>query len=407
MIKNQIEDFTPRQERLNGIYRGVVEDNEDPLKAGRCKIRVFGVHTEKKTKNEFEGIPTNELPWAQPALSLAEGSVSGFGLWTVPLQGSHVFVFFEAGNIMQPRYFASAPGIPSTAADTSEGFNDPDGVYPTSNRLGESDFHRLARGVTDETAISYRDKTDKRITGIPKADGNTWDEPSPYYSATYPNNMVLATHSGLLIEVDSTPNKQRYHIYHPSNTFIEIDESGNTVVKINNTKFEIIKETENIYVRVDQNTTVDGQRTDRVALDEIRYVGQDREELIDGSINQYISESKYIYTGVDEDKTIGNDQIVRITVDENRTVGRNLTSDVAKNETRNVNGNLTITVDGTCKIIGDDIQIGEGTMRQLMDERIITIFNEHVHPENDSGGPTDPPTTTMSTSQATTDVSAS
>jgi len=363
------------------------------------------VHTDKKTKDEFEGIPTSELPWSQPALSLAEGSVSGFGLWTVPVQGSHVFVFFEAGNIMQPRYFATSPGIPSTLPDTSKGFNDPDGVYPTSFRLGESDFHRLARGVTDETAVSF--KENDRISNIPKADGNTWDEPEPYYSTTYPDNMVLATHSGLLIELDSTPNQRRYHIYHPSNTFIEVDESGNVVIKINSTEYQIVKETQNIYVRVNQNTTVDGQRTDRVALDEIRYVGQEREELIESNLRQNIGDTKYITIGVDEEKTIGNDQVVKISNDDDRRIGRNLTLDIKNDGTIIVNGNYNITVNGTCKIFSDDIQLGNGTMRQLMDERIIDIFNNHVHPENDTGGPTDPPTTTFSTDEATSDVTAS
>ncbi|NCD00181.1 MAG: hypothetical protein EOL95_10840 [Bacteroidia bacterium] len=30
----------------------------------------------------------------------------------MPLQGSHVFLFFENGNIQYPKYFASSPGVP-------------------------------------------------------------------------------------------------------------------------------------------------------------------------------------------------------------------------------------------------------------------------------------------------------
>jgi hypothetical protein len=65
MIKNPLSSLQPESNKLFGIYRGVVEDNRsDPRKAGRIKVRVFGVHTKKKTKNSegTEGIPTEELP---------------------------------------------------------------------------------------------------------------------------------------------------------------------------------------------------------------------------------------------------------------------------------------------------------------------------------------------------------
>ena len=32
------------KEKYFGIYRGIVEDIEDPIKLGRCKIRVPAVH---------------------------------------------------------------------------------------------------------------------------------------------------------------------------------------------------------------------------------------------------------------------------------------------------------------------------------------------------------------------------
>ena len=90
MIKNSPKDLQIDIERLNGFYRGVVEDNKDPLKAGRVRVRIHGLHTSKKLKSDIEGIPTNELPWAEPCMPIHEGSVSGFGAWAVPLQGSHV-----------------------------------------------------------------------------------------------------------------------------------------------------------------------------------------------------------------------------------------------------------------------------------------------------------------------------
>jgi hypothetical protein len=110
MIKNQIEDFRPISEKFNSIYRGVVKDIDDPLQSGRVRVRIFGIHTDITTKTVDEGIPDSELPWAQPALPIIGGAYSGKGFWGIPAVGSHVFIFFESGNHMQPRYFASVPG---------------------------------------------------------------------------------------------------------------------------------------------------------------------------------------------------------------------------------------------------------------------------------------------------------
>ena len=66
-------------DKLFGIYKGVIEDNNDPEKMGRCKIRVIGIHSPNKTKKNMDGVPTDEIPWAEPALGLFEGSVTGFG----------------------------------------------------------------------------------------------------------------------------------------------------------------------------------------------------------------------------------------------------------------------------------------------------------------------------------------
>jgi len=107
-MKNRIDDYN-LSTNFSGIYRGVVEDNQDPEKRLRCKVRIFGLHTSKFEKTDGEGIPTDELPWAEPALPLTGGGASGFGTFGVPLQGTQVFVFFEGGNFLQPRFFGWSP----------------------------------------------------------------------------------------------------------------------------------------------------------------------------------------------------------------------------------------------------------------------------------------------------------
>ena len=212
MIKNSIDDIKIKDDKFNGIYRGVIESNEDNENRGRCKIRIFGLHTPKKIKSNTEGIPTNELPWAEPALSLIEGSISGYGLFSVPLQGSHVFVFFEEGNPMQPRYFASAPGYVTELPNTRTGFYDPSGTYPS--RTG-NDFPSEA-------------------------------------TSNYPHNIVLATHGGHIIEIDSTPGNKRIKIYHNNGSNINMEDSGDVTITV----------TGNAYVTASGNVTVQGTRID-------------------------------------------------------------------------------------------------------------------------------------------------
>lgn len=223
--------------KFNSFYRAVVEDNIDPEKRGRVRVRIWGLHTEVKEKGPKEGIPTEELPWAEACLPIMGGAVTGMGMWGIPVQGSHVMIFFENGNYFQCRYFASLPGNPTVKANRKQGFNDPNGIYPKEHRLNQPDWHRLARGEKSETIVDHKDNN--RDQGVATASGTSWSEPASPYAAQYPNNFVIATHGGVIIEMDSTPGNSRVHIYHPSNSYIEIDHDGNTVIKANGNKYEV------------------------------------------------------------------------------------------------------------------------------------------------------------------------
>ena len=371
MIRNKPEDLMPMDTKLNGIYRGVVEDRNDPEKAGRVKVRVFGVHSERREKSNIEGIPTDELPWAEPAMGLIEGSISGFGLWSVPLQGSHVFVFFEAGHIMQPRYFATVPGIPSTGStiETASylGFVDPDNEYPNvvsdaplkPNALNEPDFHRLARGEITSTIVN--EKKDRQIVDIPTAiEGDegtvTWNEPLPTYDAQYPENIVLATHGGIIVEIDNTvippPNeneteegKRRVHIYHPSHTYIEITEDGDVIVRNNRDSFEIVPRNKKIYIQANEDKTIDQIQS--------LYVKKDREIKVDRHETKTIAKDLNVEVGNEQNETVAADKTVSVDGDEVHDVGGKFEETIGGDWDVAVGGNVRITISGTA-----DIQAG-------------------------------------------------
>ena len=231
MLKNELDDIRIKDEQhFYGIYRGVVEDDnpEDAQKDGRIHVRVWGVHTPYKETDTIKGInviPTNELPLAQPAYPVIIGSITGKGCWSVPCQGTHVFVFFENGDPMQPRYFATVPGIQpeSMTFDSNLGFTDPDGAdgYPLDDMMGEPDMNRLMRGDSVE-GTAWEEITSTIFPPCPPTlpDTHNW-EPGEH-TATYPDNFVIETRDKQTLEM----NDNATLLYHNDETFMLMKEDS-------------------------------------------------------------------------------------------------------------------------------------------------------------------------------------
>lgn len=88
------------------FFKGVIEDNDDPLLYGRVRVRVMGVHTENKTD-----VPTSTLPWATISRSLDYGGLqNGYGLSSIPQVGTWVFLFFDLGEYDKPVIIGAIAG---------------------------------------------------------------------------------------------------------------------------------------------------------------------------------------------------------------------------------------------------------------------------------------------------------
>lgn len=88
---------------------GAVEDRNDPLRLGRCRVRIIGYHTE-----DIEVLPTEDLPWAMPVMPANSAGTSGVG-WspTGAVEGSWVVGFFADGeNGQHPMFFGTVGAIP-------------------------------------------------------------------------------------------------------------------------------------------------------------------------------------------------------------------------------------------------------------------------------------------------------
>lgn len=76
-------------------YLGRVVDNKDPLYQGRARIIVFGI---------LDGIPTEDLPWAEQIAGLSFGGNFGNGNISIPRIGAIVAVHFEENNYYKMNY---------------------------------------------------------------------------------------------------------------------------------------------------------------------------------------------------------------------------------------------------------------------------------------------------------------
>jgi len=138
------------------------------------------------------------------------------------------------------------------------GFGDPNKKYPKYEYAGLSDVNKLAIG--DVSHLSVKKKTNKRIVGVELAFTNqTWDEPDSAYAAVYPNNQVIETEAGHIIELDNTPNAERIHVFHKTGTYIEIDVNGTMVRKTVGDNYEVMDRNNFVFVKGAQTLTVEGK----------------------------------------------------------------------------------------------------------------------------------------------------
>jgi len=301
-------------------YYGIVEDRQDPLKIGRVRVRVHGIHTENK-----QNISTPDLPWAQVMLPTTSAGLSGFGTQHGLVEGSTVILFFRDDDLQQPVILGSTAGIPDKGYiknlkhesmpredAVGMGFIDPrrlevgdyagtpDGPNPEHSKTrGFGLTHALdtAPKIYEDRAVShigkgssitepeltkddlpyyplYTDKTDvSKLAGTDAKNlhagrdilvsngvrflSGKGDIKSPA-KPVYPYNKVLQTESGHVLEVDDTPSAERIAIEHRSGTFQEIHPDGSQVTRVVNDNYTVICRDEEVFVGGKVNIKVFG-----------------------------------------------------------------------------------------------------------------------------------------------------
>lgn len=136
------------------LYTGVVENRQDPLKLGRCQVRVMGLHTHDKTI-----LPYGDLPWAYPLQPLTSAGISGIGHSPLgPVEGSTVIIMFRDNDQQQPILIGTLGGIPQNDGavdeDNREMILKQDGYLPgTDGQTFTDDSGNVLRNNSDEPAL--------------------------------------------------------------------------------------------------------------------------------------------------------------------------------------------------------------------------------------------------------------
>ena len=277
-------------------FIGVVEDRQDPKKAGRVRVRCVGYHSASK-----DDIPMEDLPWASIMMPVTAGGNSGIGTSShFLIEGTWVVGFFRDPAKQEPVIMGALPGVntsettdftiaassevggysnktstsaPPAATTTTGGFKDPNSKYPTSLYIDKPDTNLLAQESFDtHPSKSIKDAKDSWST----ASGSAEQPATTQSSAKYPTNHVFETETGHYVEFDDTEGNERIHLYHKKGTFIEIDSAGNMIIKTVGNVTNIVAGNMDTYVKGNYSVSAGGN------ID--IYAGKNLTEKVDGNV---------------------------------------------------------------------------------------------------------------------------
>ena len=247
-------------------FIGVVEDRKDPKKAGRVRVRCLGYHS-----SDTQKIPMEDLPWASVMMPVTAGANSGIGMSPhFLIEGTWVVGFFRDLAKQEPVIMGALPGVNTSETSnftiasssavggysTSGGFKDPNEKYPSELYIKKPDTNLLAQESVDTHAS--KDLKHTLTADWTTATGTASHPASTQSSAKHPTNHVFETESGHYVEFDDTAGNERIHLFHKKGTYIEIDSSGNVIIKTVGNVTNIVAGNMDTYVAKNYNISVGG-----------------------------------------------------------------------------------------------------------------------------------------------------
>ena len=409
-------------------WQGVVEDRNDPLKLGRCRVRVLGYHTDKLNE-----IPTESLPWATPMQPITSAAMNGIGTTPIgPVEGTWVFGFWRDGSNAQEPVIIGTVGGKTEAdhkKDSSKGFNDPDGIYPRDEFIGEADTNRLARGIgallpgelgsmNGENAQSLVHKRGSRRRGNPLTGSSVTNTGVPMGIAGDMSTSISHTGDGnvkVANAIQDTPpdghlgDASHYEMNHwnePNPRYGGIEDSDtdylSSVKNASQYPHNHVRMSEEGHVE-EWDDTPTAERLHRYhrkgTFEEIqpdgtrvvKVVGRDY-EIVANRKNVYIQGTCNVTIDGDCRMLYRSDLVQEVVGDYHLHIGGEMRTKILGNDTTEIKGNRKSTVNENCDLFvakNQTINIGDnktiivgGNQKETIKKNVEEIYGEGATPGN-------------------------
>ncbi len=256
-IYNAWVNYTQEEKINQHMYIGQVEDNMDPDRRGRVKVRIFGVHTDDKSE-----LPTTDLFWQLVMTPTTSPSISGVGCHPFLTKGATVLLIPDK---LDEQLFIVVGTLPTGSApngpDEAKGFCDATQEYPRKYNANDRNARATGAGNPDYNNNIYNDFV---------------YDPGSSYAPQYPYNQVFESESGHTNEFDDTPGAERVQLKHKSGTGYEIQPNGNLVTRVKKDNYTLIAGDDTIEVKGSVNIIVSENCNLSVA--------GDLDAMVDGSL---------------------------------------------------------------------------------------------------------------------------
>lgn len=283
---DQERDGPDEEKKYLGEYLGFVRDSADPEQRGRVRAYCPEVMGEVDAEETW-------LDWAEAKHFMA-GFDQGFmcvppdptwltrdpGGESSPLNTTRVWITFRNGDPARPLYTPCGPWY---------GENELPSSVPKLITMDSGGDETTALPNSITSTVRYRtirpeESEDAGESAGTLVEGGEVAEPPPQTTAQYPFNHIYKSPAGHVVEFDNTPASERFRLFHPAGTSIEVNQSGSYATKIQGKETRFIVE--------DSTRVVKGGLTDVVEGTRFLQVNRSSEEIYRDSRLQVV-ERKY------------------------------------------------------------------------------------------------------------------
>ena len=180
----------------------------------------------------------------------------------------------------------------------------------------------------------------------------------------YLGNHTYTTEAGHVVEFDNTPGDRRIHVYHASGTFIEIQDSGIMITKVEDQTQEFNNKGKDQKVTGDFNISVNGNVNMHVTGNLVHEVKGNYNIVTHGDFTVKSKGNHLVEAGGDQRVQINGKTSHRASGDRDEITGGNKTVTTNRDHYEGVGGEMQLNVSSDLSVgAGNDVAIN--AVRQL------------------------------------------